>query len=88
MHLNGVSDFIENGGFVKRNVSKTDFYKLGCGPANEKTTNNDTANSTVELKVLLSDIWRGTMKFGWLVVALAVFHHRKPSLQTNVAVKR
>ena len=41
MHLNGVSDFIENGGFVKRNVSKTDFYKLGCGPANEKRTNSD-----------------------------------------------
>lgn len=39
---------------------------------NEKITNNDTANSTVELKVLLSDIWRGTMKFGWLVVVLAV----------------
>lgn len=39
---------------------------------NEKIKNNDTANSTVELKVLLSDIWRGAIKFGWLVVALAV----------------
>ncbi len=39
---------------------------------NEKITNNDTANSTVELKILLSDIWRGTIKFGWIVVALAV----------------
>ena len=41
MHINGVSDFIENGGFIKRNVSKTDFYKLGCGPENEKRTNSD-----------------------------------------------
>ncbi len=43
---------------------------------NNNVTNNDianeTANSTVELKVLLSDIWRGAMKFGWIVVALAV----------------
>lgn len=34
--------------------------------------NNDTENSTVELKVLLSDIWRGVVKFGWIAVALAV----------------
>lgn len=39
---------------------------------NDNVTNNDTANSTVELKVLLSDIWRGTMKFGWIVVVLAI----------------
>lgn len=39
---------------------------------NDNMKNNDTANSTVELKVLISDIWRGTMKFGWIVVALAV----------------
>lgn len=39
---------------------------------NENITNNDNANSTVELKILLSDIWRGTMKFGWIAVALAV----------------
>ena len=41
MQLNGVSNFIENEGFVKRYVQKTDFYKLGCGPANEKKTNSD-----------------------------------------------
>ncbi len=39
---------------------------------NDNVTNNDTASSTVELKVLLSDIWRGTMKFGWIVVVLAI----------------
>ena len=39
---------------------------------NDNVTNNDTANSTVELKILLSDIWRGAIKFGWVVVALAV----------------
>ena len=39
---------------------------------NDNITNNDTANSTVELKVLLSDIWRGAIKFGWIVIALAV----------------
>lgn len=39
---------------------------------NNNVTNNDTANSTVELKVLLSDIWRGAIKFGWIAVALAV----------------
>lgn len=39
---------------------------------NENITKTDTENSTVELKVLMSDIWRGAMKFGWVVVALAV----------------
>ena len=39
---------------------------------NNNTINNDNANSTVELKILLSDIWRGTIKFGWIAVALAV----------------
>lgn len=39
---------------------------------NNNVTNNDTANSTVELKVLMSDIWRGVVKFGWIAVALAV----------------
>lgn len=38
----------------------------------DKITNNDTANSTVELKILLSDVWRGAIKFGWIAVALAV----------------
>ena len=39
---------------------------------NDNVTNNDTANSTVELKILLSDIWRGAIKFGWIVVVLAL----------------
>lgn len=39
---------------------------------NSNTVNNDSANSTVELKVLISDIWRGIVKFGWIAVALAV----------------
>lgn len=39
---------------------------------NNNEINNDNANSTVELKVLLSDIWRGAIKFGWIAVALAV----------------
>lgn len=39
---------------------------------NDNITNNDTANSTVDLKILLSDIWRGAIKFGWIAVALAV----------------
>lgn len=39
---------------------------------NNKTVNIDSVNSTVELKVLLSDIWRGVVKFGWIALALAV----------------
>ena len=39
---------------------------------NNNTANKDNVNSTVELKVLLSDIWRGAIKFGWIAVALAV----------------
>ncbi len=39
---------------------------------NNDIINNDTANSTVELKILLSDAWRGAMKFGWVAVVLAV----------------
>lgn len=38
----------------------------------DNSTNFDNANSAVDLKVLLSDIWRGTIKFGWIAVALAV----------------
>ncbi len=34
-----------------------------------KNTNND---STVELRILLSDIWRGIVKFGWVMLVLAV----------------
>lgn len=39
---------------------------------NDNTLNKENADSTVELKVLLSDVWRGTVKFGWVAVALAV----------------
>ncbi len=34
--------------------------------------NNENNGSTVELRILLSDIWRGVKKFGWVIVALAV----------------
>lgn len=34
--------------------------------------NKDNNTSTVEIRVLLSDIWRGFIKFGWIAVALAV----------------
>ncbi len=34
--------------------------------------NKDNNNSSVEIKVLLSDIWRGFVKFGWIAVVLAV----------------
>lgn len=39
---------------------------------NNNTVNNDNNNSTVEIRVLLSDIWRGVIKFGWIAIALAV----------------
>ncbi len=39
---------------------------------NNNVNNNDANNSTVEIRVLLSDIWRGVIKFGWLAIALAV----------------
>lgn len=39
---------------------------------NNNTVNSENVGSTVDIKVLLSDIWRGTVKFGWIAVALAV----------------
>lgn len=36
------------------------------------TTHNENNDSTVEIKVLLSDIWRGVIKFGWIALVLAV----------------
>ena len=33
---------------------------------------NENTESTVEIRVLLSDIWRGIIKFWWIAVALAV----------------
>ena len=41
MYINGISNFVENSGFVKRYVNKSDIYKLGCGPANKNATNED-----------------------------------------------
>ena len=40
----------------------------------DKRINNEAneAASSVEIKVLLSDLWRGIIKFGWIAVALAV----------------
>ncbi len=39
---------------------------------NNNVNSSDTNASTVDLRVLLSDIWRGVVKFGWVAVALAV----------------
>ena len=36
------------------------------------TNKNDINTSPVEIRVLISDIWRGVVKFGWIAVALAV----------------
>lgn len=41
MYISGKSKFIENEGIVDRYVDTTDFYKLGCGPANSSATNSD-----------------------------------------------
>ncbi len=41
--------------------------------SDKKTTNEiNEAASSVEIKVLLSDLWRGIVKFGWVALALAV----------------
>lgn len=39
---------------------------------NENISNKETGSSTVEIRILLSDIKKGIVKFGWVVVALAV----------------
>ena len=39
---------------------------------NNNTPKKDNTASTVEISVLLGDIWRGVKKFGWIAVALAV----------------
>ena len=36
------------------------------------TSEENEAASSVEIKVLLSDLWRGVIKFGWIAVVLAV----------------
>ncbi|MBQ8783261.1 MAG: AAA family ATPase [Clostridia bacterium] len=36
------------------------------------TSNKENMTSTVEVRILLSDIWRGVKKFGWIALALAV----------------
>lgn len=41
--------------------------------SDKKTTiEANEAASSVEIKVLLSDLWRGVIKFGWIALALAV----------------
>ncbi|MBR2956651.1 MAG: AAA family ATPase [Clostridia bacterium] len=40
---------------------------------NNNPINKENNESTVELRIFLGDIWRGARKFGWIVVALAVF---------------
>ncbi len=39
---------------------------------NNNITKDDTNNTTLEIRVLLSDIWRGFVKFGWVAIVLAV----------------
>ncbi len=39
---------------------------------NNNINKDDTNNTTLEIRVLLSDIWRGFIKFGWIAVVLAV----------------
>lgn len=39
---------------------------------NNNTPQKDNTASTVEISVLLGDIWRGAKKFGWIALALAV----------------
>ncbi|MBP3327679.1 MAG: polysaccharide biosynthesis tyrosine autokinase [Clostridia bacterium] len=39
---------------------------------NNNTPQKDNTASTVEISVLLGDIWRGAKKFGWIAIALAV----------------
>ena len=39
---------------------------------NNNIPQKDNLSSTVEISVLLGDIWRGVKKFGWIILALAV----------------
>ncbi len=39
---------------------------------NDYKKNRDSGESSVEIRILLSDIWRGILKFGWIPVVLAV----------------
>ena len=45
---------------------------IGIDKMSKNTIKNENTESTVEIRVLLSDIWRGIIKFGWIAVALAV----------------
>lgn len=40
MYVSGTSSFIENAGVVNRYVARNSYYKLGCGPTNEKSTDD------------------------------------------------
>ncbi len=39
---------------------------------NNNTSNNEKASQTMEIGVMLGDIWRGIKKFGWIALVLAV----------------
>lgn len=39
---------------------------------NDYKNNQDNGESSVEIRILLSDIWRGFLKFGWIPVVLAI----------------
>ena len=39
---------------------------------NNNTVNNENNELTIEIRVLLSDVWRGVIKFGWIALVLAV----------------
>lgn len=39
---------------------------------NNNTINNENNGSTVEIRILMSDIWRGIVKFGWIPLVLAI----------------
>ena len=45
---------------------------IGIDEMSKNAINNENTESTVEIRVLLSDIWRGILKFGWVAVVLAV----------------
>ena len=40
--------------------------------SSNNSISNENNDSTIELKVLLGDIWRGVIKFGWIALVLAV----------------
>lgn len=45
MYVSGTSSFIEKENIVNRYVDRNSYYPLGCGPWNEKQTNEDGSNN-------------------------------------------